>query len=346
MHDRIEPGDVMTLQPRAILRNTRCLIGFVQICACLFVFLGQTTLAASQERTLTLGVLSVRPKPETMSRWQPLADYLSSKLDGYQVTLLPLDQEELEVAMQQDRLDLLFTNASDYIRLSSKNNLSGALVTLANQVNGRPVSSLAGVIFTKSDRSDINTLKDLKGRKVACFSTTGGLGSYPGPILEFMKSGIRFPGNATLVTTGTPMDRVVEAVLNGKADAGFMRTGVLEDMVRQGALDIKSIKVLNRQNTPGFPFLHSTALYPEWPIVAMPRLPEEVSRKIASALLTLEPDSQVARKAGIYGFTIPADYMQVEKLLRELRLAPFDTTPHVSPSLLWQHYKWWIIALF
>ena len=49
----------------------------------------------AEERILTLGVLAIRPKPETIARWQPLADYLTKSLDGYRVKLAPLDQQEL-----------------------------------------------------------------------------------------------------------------------------------------------------------------------------------------------------------------------------------------------------------
>lgn len=317
----------------------KCLLSGIS----LLLFICSSFQAVAADKTLTMGVLAVRPKAETMARWEPLADYLSGRLKGYRVALLPLDQEELELAMKQDRLDLVFTNASDYIRLSSRNSLSGALATLANQVNGRPVSTLGGVIFTRADRKGINSLVDLKGKKMACFSSTGGLGSYPAALKEFLKAGVHLPGDAMLLTTGTPMDRVVEAVIDGKADAGFIRTGVLEDMVRQGTLDLRQLKIINRKNTPGFPFIHSTELYPEWPVVAMPRLPEEVSRQVATALLALEPDSRVARESGIYGFTIPADYLPVERLLREFNLPPFEREAKPNAYIIWQHYKWWLI---
>lgn len=41
-----------------------------------------------------------------------------------------------------------------------------------------------------------------------------------------------------------------------------VRTGVLEGMAREGKLDIKRIKVLNRQDLPDFPALVSTRFYP------------------------------------------------------------------------------------
>ena len=290
------------------------------------------------DRPLTLGVLSVRPKPETMARWQPLADYLSRSLDGYQVTLMPLEQQEMAAAIESRQLDLLFTNASDYIKLRSKNSMTGALATLNDLQQGQPVSSLGGVIFTRHDRHDIKQLEDLKDKTLACFSITGSLGSFPAPARELLEVGIRLPRQARMLITGTPQDLVVKAVLDKRADAGFVRTGVLEHLVAAGRLSMDQIKIINRQNLSSYPFIVSTTLYPEWPVVALPHLDPEIGRRIAAALLLLEPDSPTARTAQIHGFTIPADYTPVEELLRDLRLPPYDAAPHFTLLDIWNRY--------
>ena len=300
--------------------------------------------AAAQDRTLTLGVLAIRPKPETVARWQPLADYLTKSLDGYRITLLPLDRNELDKALEDNRLDLIFTNPSDYILLRHKHRLTGALATLNYLHNRVPVNSLGGVIFTRHDRHDINRLEDLKGKKIALFSIEGSLASYPAPARELQQVGIRLPGDARLLVTGTPLDRVVETVLGGKADAGFIRTGILEQMAADGTLQLDRIKIINRQHLGYYPFIVSTALYPDWPLVALPHLPPEVGRRTAAALLQLEPDHPAARAAGIHGFTIPADYLPVEQLLRDLRLPPFDQTPPFTLADVLSRYTWQIFA--
>lgn len=301
--------------------------------------------ASTAARTLTLGVLAVRPKPETQQRWQPLADYLSRSLKGYQVRLLPLDQQELKQALDKRQIDLLFTNASDYITLRQTNVLTGALATLIDLQAGQPVSSLGGVIFTRSHHAAIKTLADLKGKTLACFSVAGSLGSYPAPAHELLKAGIRLPQDARVMVTGTPQDRVVEAVLGGTADAGFVRTGILEQMVAEGRLNLQQLRIINRQDLPHYPFVVSTRLYPEWPLVALSHLPEEVGRRVAAALLQLEPDGLVARQTHIYGFSVPADYQPVEDLLRELRLPPFEAAPAFTLRDVWQRYYWQLLLL-
>jgi len=316
---------------------SRMLLPLVGLMLCL-------PLPARAERTLTLGVLAIQPKPVAQARWQPLADYLSRSLDGYTIKLLPLDQQELQQALDQNQLDLVFSNASHLVQLRHQNALTGALATLVDIQQGLPVSSLGGVIFTRSDRSDLQDLRDLKGKRVAAFSASGSLGSYPAPIYELRKAGVR-PDQLKMLFTGVPQDLVVQAVLEGKADAGFVRTGLLERMAARSDLDLTRVKVINRQQLSGFPFLLSTQLYPEWSFVALPQLPHDVGRRVAAALLTLESDSPTARAAKIYGFTIPADYLPVEELLRQLRLPPFDDLPAFTLTDVWQRYQVQLLLL-
>ena len=318
-----------------------CLIRMLGALVCLVLWL---PLPAQADRTLTMGVLAIQPKPAALARWQPLADYLSRSLDGYTIKLLVLDHQELQQALDQYQLDLVFSNASHLVQLRHQNALTGALAALVDLQDGVPVSSLGGVIFTRAERSDLQELQDLKGKKVAAFSASGSLASYPAPIYELQKAGVR-PDQLKMLFTGTPQDLVVQAVLEGTADAGFVRTGLLERMAARSNLDLTQIKVINRQQLPGFPFLLSTQLYPEWSFVALPQLPHDVGRRLAAALLTLEPDSPTARAAKIYGFTIPADYLPAEELLRKLRLPPFDNLPAFTLADVWQRYQVQLLLL-
>src|SRR5690606_16458315 len=88
-----------------------------------------------------------------------------------------------------------------------------------------------------------------------------------------------------------------------------------------------------------------TRLYPEWPVVALPRVEEKLARRIAAQLLSLEPNDPALRAAGIHGFTIPADYSQVENAMRALRVAPFDSLPEFTWRDVLLRYPAWTSAL-
>ena len=49
--------------------------------------------------------------------------------------------------------------------------------------------------------------------------------------------------------------------------AGTVRTDTMERMEAEGKIKISDFKIIN-QMKDNFPFVHSTPLYPEWPIAA------------------------------------------------------------------------------
>ena len=299
--------------------------------------------AAHAADRLTLGVFAFRPKSIMIERYQPLADYLSEKLGGTPVELAVLEQAELDEAVAAHRVDLVMTNPSHYLELRSHNSLSGALATLVSSEAGQAVSSLGGCIIVRAGRGDITGLRDLRGRRVA-ISGPRFLGGYQAQAFELMQVGVRVPDQLDLIVVGRH-DAVVEAVLEGRADAGFIRTGIIESLVAEGRLDASQLVVLNPQALAGYPFAVSTRLYPEWPFVALPHVDRPTVRRVSAALLGLEASHPAARAAGIAGFSPPLDYLPVETMARTLRLPPFDHAPPFSWRDVWSRYADFIVAL-
>jgi diguanylate cyclase (GGDEF)-like protein/PAS domain S-box-containing protein len=299
------------------------------------------TRSSAADTRLSLGISAYRPETVMLSQWRPLADYLELKLPGYSIGLQILEPEELEQAAQRGELDLVLTNPAHYIAIRSGNLLSGAIATLVRREGDLALSVLGGVVFTAQGRDDIDTLDDLAGKRIA-LSGRYNLGGYAAPMTELRARGID-PDRIRISVVGAPHDRAVEAVLSGAADAGFVRTGVIEQMQQEGRLT-KPLKILEPRHLPGFPFALSTDLYPEWPLVALPSAGEVASRRIAGALLALEPDDPAARAAGIMGFTIPADYNRVEQVLRASRMPPFEHLPPIGWRDIWRQHRYALIG--
>jgi len=308
------------------------------------LYLLATAPAFAQDEILTLGILAMRQKAEVEARWQPLADYLTRSLPGKKLHILALDSSELDSKLQHHELDFVLTNPGQYIQLRHKNALSGVLATLVESVDNKPLYAYGGVIFTLKQRNDIDRLADLKD-KIVAITATSSLGGYQAEAYQLMQAGLAAAKDTRLLETGTPHDAVVTAVLEKRADAGFIRTGVLEALATAGKLDLGRLKVLNRQDLPSFPFLLSTRLYPEWPFVAMPHVNEELTRRVTAQLLMIEHQGLMAQAGGYHGFTIPADYSSVEELLRTLRLPPFDAAPTFTWKDILLRYKYPIAGL-
>ena len=225
----------------------------------LLLLFSQTQPATGADDTITIGVLSHRHKPETEAGFQPMVKHLNRNLPNHKIRLEAFSFPELEAALATNRLGFVITNPGHYIQMRHKNRMSGVLATVIERENGYPCVSFGGVIITRSDRTDINHLKDLKGKRIATVSTAS-LGGYQAQAYELLQSGVRLSNDASLIVTGMPHDLTVQALLAGKADVALLRTATLETMIKSGKLDRHKIKIINQQLLPGYPFASSTRL--------------------------------------------------------------------------------------
>ena len=292
---------------------------------------------------LTLGVSAYRPKPVMEAMYAPLADYLSQQLGDTHVELRVLEGEEITEALARNQLDFLLTNPGHYLVVRSRSTLSGALATVVRRERNTPTSVLGGVIVTRAENEGIRQLTDLRGLRIA-HPGPRYLGGYLAQAYELQQEGINLPKDAQLLEMGSH-DAVVKAVLNGRADVGFIRTGIIEWMTAEGMLDPARLRVIHQQNLSGYPFISSTRLYPEWPFVALPHVEAHTVRRVAGALLQLQADHPAARAAGLDGFAPPVDYLPLENLARALRIPPYDVIPHISLRDIVNEYAAWLLAL-
>jgi len=297
-----------------------------------------TIASADPSKSLTLGVFAYRPEAIMLKRYQPLVDYLNSRLQHTRIKLRILQLNEIGTALADKQLDFIFTNPRHYIILRQQYQLNGAIATLIKQSDsGLATNKLGGVIFTRSSTDSINQLSDLEGRSIAIPGTKY-LGGYQTQAYELLQAGIKLPDDAQLIIAGQH-DKVVHSVLSGKADAGFVRTEILENMSSNGDFTLSEVKILNPQKLKHFPFISSTRLYPEWPVVALPHVELKTVSHIASALLAIKDDDPALKKTSIAGFAPPSDYLLVEEIARELRLPPYDKTPDFTLLDIWTRHK-------
>lgn len=307
----------------------------------LLLLLGFQNIWAAE--TLTLGVFKYRPEGLLLQRYQPMANYLGNQL-GVKVELRVLDQDQIEEAIQAGQLDLVFTNPTHYVSLLQKYDFTGALVTLVSLTSGQPTSQLGGVIVTRADNLKIQTLADLKGERILIPGTRF-LGGYQTQAYELLQAGIRLPRDAQVIEAGSH-DAVIKKLLNNEGNVGFVRTGIIEELIAEGKLDQSLLRIVTPREYKFFPYLVSTRLYPEWAMVAMPHIKKDRLRKLAVALMTLDPLHPDTQMASFGGFEPPQDYSQVEDIMRALRSAPFDKAEPVTLEAIWIQHRYAVLVFF
>ena len=290
----------------------------------LFTFLfsfAQNNYAAEKE--VKVGVLAVWGEKVSREMWQPTINYLNKKIPNHHFTLKTLKLGQTTKAIKQNSIDFIITNPGNYIDLEARFGIS-RLATLITKKQNKTSNQFAAIIFTKSNRDDIQTLEDLRNKSFMGVEKKA-FGGFQMAWLELKNQGIDpFEDFSSLQFSGLPQDKIVYAVLNGKIDAGTVRTTTLERMAAERLIDITKLKILNRKINSNFPFIHSTQLYPEWPIAKASNTSSELAKKVSIALLKLPANSTAAKKARSSGWTVPLNYFPVRNLFKELNLAPYN----------------------
>jgi PAS domain S-box-containing protein len=293
---------------------------------------------AAPTDTLTIGIFAFRSKEETETRWRPLADYLGRALPGKTVRIVALDMAGMNTALDRMELDFVFSNPRHFITLRQRFHFSGALASLVENDHSQAVPVLGGTIVANAANSDLTRLEQLRGKRIA-ISGKEFMGAYLAPAVALLEHNIRLPHEVRLVDVNPPQENVIAAVLEGRADAGFVRAGLIENLLETGKLQPGQLKVLGARTVAGFPWALSTPTYPDWPFAALRHVDADIARKVASALLAIEPGDRVARATNIHGFFVPGDYAEVEEALRTLRLPPYDKTPEITLDDLWSRFR-------
>ena len=285
------------------------------------------------------------PKEVVQAQWAPLATAMNKAIPGYKFVILVFSAAELSDVVATRQIDFILTNPTSYLLMFERSGLSAPLATLSDLEQGQPVKAFGGVIFTRAEERDIHRLEDIRSKTVASTSTDA-FGGYQMQAYELSRIGINLRKDARLLITGQPHDKVVAAVLDRRADIGFVRTGILESLAREGKLDLHKISIINKQNLPGFPVSASTRLYPDWPVSALPQTSNYLKRKVAAFLLTIGDNSALAHALDIQGFDVPSNYTPVEDMLRELHLPPYNISPSFTARDVWYRYRWVLVTAF
>ncbi|MEW7973641.1 MAG: PhnD/SsuA/transferrin family substrate-binding protein [Candidatus Thiodiazotropha endolucinida] len=290
----------------------------------LFLACQGIALSAQPADTVTIGVLAKRGFSITLQRWSPTIDYLNQSLPEYYFSIRPLDFKEIPPMLEARKIDFLLANSAIYIQ-SEHDFLVFRIATLINRSIDHPLDRFGGVIFTRADNPGLQQLHDLKDRTLAAVDDTS-FGGYLMAQRELEERGIDTANGLTITFMGTH-DAVVRAVLDGRADAGTVRTDTLERMAEAGLIELDRIKLLNPMPVDGFPYLLSTRLYPEWPVAALKHVSNELVKAVSHALMSMPPDHPAALASKTYGWTVPANYQPVHELFRSLNLPPHRQPP-------------------
>ncbi|MEN8258515.1 MAG: PhnD/SsuA/transferrin family substrate-binding protein [Thermodesulfobacteriota bacterium] len=303
-----------------------------------------------------IGVLAKRGPEVCLKRWSPTAAYLNSQIPGYSFSIVPLRFKEIVPAVRNKELDFILANPAIFAGLEALHGTS-CVATLKNLFNGQESTEFGGVIFSKADRQDIHSLKDLKAKSLMAVDRQS-LGGWLVALRELTIHGIDPDRDLRRLSFAGTHDAVVYGVLAGKADAGTVRTDALERMALEEKISLADFNIIpfshkHHEHTHDdlihytrydqFPFLRSTHLYPEWPFAMLNHTDENLAKAVAGALYAMAASTKAAQAAHIGGWTIPHQYQSVRQCLQDLRVWPYEELGKIYFSDVLKNY--WHILL-
>ena len=310
----------------------------------LFILFSPTSLIAADnshpDKILKVAVRAVNGHAASVKTWQETINELSRNIKGYHFKLVPIvGFNEMRTAAKNKQVDFILTNPLAYIELNKLSGLTRLLTLNKRQPNGIASTTFASAIFTRSNRSDIVSLKDIKNKSLIAVHEEA-FGGWRMALRELLHNDIDPYKECSSVafTENNTHQAVVNSVLSGESDVGVVRTGILEHMVSQGKIKADSFKILNRHNDK-LSAWHSTEHYPEWPFSVMPHVSNEISNKVFHTLLDIKPLSTAALAGKYINWTAPLDYSNVFNLTDEL------SRQYITFEKVWEKY-WLDIILF
>lgn len=264
-----------------------------------------------------IGVLAQNGPVKALKAWKSTGDYLSSKLSAT-FEIVPLEFDAVFPAIEKGEVDFFLVNSSMFVTAKTKYG-ANAIATMINSRQGKPLNSFGGIIFTSAENEAINSLSDLSGKTFMAVEEAS-FGGWQMAHMELLNQGIDPKKDFSKLEFGGTHENVVLAVQNGAVDAGTVRTDTLERMAAEGLVELSEFKVINLQKHDGFPFLCSTALYPEWPLSKTKGTSDQIAGEVVAALKLLQATDKAAQDAKVVGWTDALDYQVVEDLQVKLKL--------------------------
>ena len=230
----------------------------------------------------------------------PFADYLSEKLGMDVEVTLATDYSTIVEAMASGKVDLGIMPPAAYVQAR---NLDAAEALLSSQLvaydedTEQPLedtytSTFKGEVLVKAD-SDMESLEDLKGKKLATLSPNSASG-YIYPVAEMKDLGIDPLTDCTL-TTVNDIPSEITAVLNGQQDACF---------VFQGARYVFASKFSDYDLFKDLKVLYLTeGDIPNDAIAVQPSMDDELKDKIKEVFLNMADDEEGKDAMSLWGHT-------------------------------------------
>lgn len=289
----------------------------------------------AQAREVRIAVLAFQGSERAAKDFEPTIAHLERTLD-HNFVMVPLDLAGIVRAIESRTVDFVITNPGEYVDLESRFGVT-RLATLESRDHAVPTDTVGSTVIVPNRPNHAQAFSDLDGLRLAVV-VANAFGGWQVIWREMDENGVPASRLAGLVETGFPMESVIEAVRAGRADAGVLRTCLLEDEIAAGRIQPDEFAIVAERTVPGFPCRLSSRLYPDWPFARLAGASPDLAKAVTASLLTMAPVDGRA-------WTAPQDYTSVHALFRHLKIGPYEYLSHSTlMGFVRANWHWFLAA--
>ncbi len=307
----------------------RILVGlilfFIASCTCAEVKVSRPEFSS----TVTIGIADgFNPEfwPQVLG---PTLEYLRETLPHLNIKTKEVDIRHAE-SLRDSQVDLFIAPPLTFWTELLERGAS-AIGMLATSQSSEPRSSTAGVLITKSTRTDLKSERVLVNKKIAVRSI--------GFDLEYLlidhwlrEKGIKLEDSVIVQETGFRNPGVLSAVLSEETDFGLLAYCELEKAVENGVLGASDVKVISQAKDDNEICSRTTDLFPNIIVGAYPNTASEKAAAIAAALYRMPV------LAGAYRWSYANGFDSLDEVARGLALGPYQYLQEWRPKALWKRF--------
>lgn len=302
---------------------------FLTIGLCCFCMTGECLTAESDEIVLYSNEFSLPGLK--MSVADRTIDVVSKAVAPRKLVVKTISLPELEGAILQRKADIAIVGSAIYWR-NIQNGMRD-IATLVTPLQPDPDHAVGALIVTLKDRSDIQNIQDLKGKRLGV-NLPNGFQCYLTLLKDLADQGYdhkHFFSNVTAY--GLLPQRRLDALKRGEVDAVTLNACYAERMRKHGIDVLNGLKPVGVRDQSEVRCMTSTSLYPNWSFLISPNLDTQTIVKIASALHRISPGED-----GQY-WSIASSFTAADELYRTLKMGPYAYLDDWTLERIWSEYK-------
>lgn len=257
---------------------------------------------------------------------------------NYTINIHVFSVPQLEAAARGRQLDLVLGSAGLVARLGD---IGAKTIVSSVGRGGIDANQNEGSAFiVRRDRSDLKTIGDLAGQRMAANRTTGFSG-YLIALGEIAMAGYdpdTFFADRFFFGEQSASRRIAAAVQKGFADVGILKLCGWEKLIESNPELDKELRVLAPVESRSA-CKHSTRLYPAHTLAALPHVSPTIVTDLTLAFLEMPPTADGR------SWAVATDFLSVDNLYRALEMGPYAYLKESVLSRFIDEYKPFIITV-